>query len=251
MTMTILLACLLAQTGHRAGVDESPKNQDLRVHLLPGATVNTMSELEDSLTHSWAAAHQGTFTVRTDGKKGKWIKIRNCREMNQIDAKAADTRPADAWDALNAVSYWCRGLQAIPRAKSSKRSLLAEILAAKNPAAYIPASVVDIVNAGDLADKDPDIEASKKAHTSVSWAKFDPALKLGDVQAKDRIDFEGKDYVAAVSYYAAGDFNGDGIEDLLVEISIRSFDASQGDGAFFILTRTKPKGLLTVIETFR
>jgi hypothetical protein len=251
MNQTILVVLLMAQTASPAAVATTQKNHALPLRLLPGAVVKTMNELEDTLTHSWAAAGQATFTVRTGRKKGRWFKIGNCDEIGKIDAKATDTRPADAWDALNAVSRWCRALAAIKRAAPAKHSFLADVLRAKNPAPYLPASVVDIVNAGEEAEGDPDVEASKKAHASVSWAKLDPALKLADVQTKDRIRFEGKDYLASVSYYAAGDFNGDGIEDVLAEVSIRPFDASQGDGAFFILTRTNPKGLLTIIETFR
>jgi hypothetical protein len=210
-----------------------------------------MSQLEEASSRSWSAVWKDSFTVRPEEGPQKWVKIKSCAELSKIDVKATKTRPDDAWEYMAVRAGWCRALEVIKRASPAKESFLKDVLSAKNPAPYIPASVVDVVNAGEEAKSDPDVEASKKAHASVSWAKHDPALKLADAQAKDRIEFEGKDYVASVSYYAAGDFNGDGIEDVLVQISIRSFDASQGDGAFFILTRDKPKGLLTVIETFR
>lgn len=249
MKQALLVACLMAQAAPDGGLDATPNRNHLPVRLLAGAGVRTMSQLEHSLTGSWTSARQPPFTVRAEGSRS-WRKIRNCRELGRIDVKAADTRPEDAWDALNAVSAWCRGVRAIPRARASRQSFLAEILSADNPAAYLPGSVVDIVNAGESAERDPEIEADTKKHALVAWAELDRALRRAAVQTKDRVRFEGKDYLAFASFYAAGDFNGDGVEDVLLQVGIRPFDASRGDATFFIMTRTKSQGLLSVIETF-
>jgi len=249
MSPAILLAYLIAQApNHTAVTVKADKGQDRQVRLLPGAAVTTMSQLEESLSRSWLSVSKGSFTVRGEGKPRKWIKISNCADLKKIDVKAADTRPADAWQYLVGQADWCRALEVIKGAKPAKQSFLAEVLAAKNPAQFLPASVADEINGRD------DEEArqhGRSANASVSWVKSDPNLQPAEVQPKDRIELAGADYSAMVVYYATGDFNGDGIEDVLLEVSIRAFDASQGDGAFFIMTRTKPDGLLKVIEKLK
>ena len=246
MSIAILAACLVAQTATPAAVDtKATKGRDLPVRFLPGAMVTTMSQLDESLSHSWLSVSKGSFTVRGEQKPRKWIKISNCAELKKIDVKAADTRPADAWQYLVGQADWCRALEAIKRAKPSKQSFLAEPLAAKNPAQFLPASVADEINGGDDAEVR---QKRRSANALVSWAKSDPNLQPAEVQPKDRIELAGADYSAMIVYCATGDFNGDGIEDLLLEVSIRAFDASQGEGAYFIMTRTKPTGLLTVVE---
>jgi hypothetical protein len=246
MSLAILVACLVAQASNPAAMEgKTAKGQELQVRYLSGAMVTTMSQLEDALSRSWLSVSKGSFTVRGQEKPRRWIKISNCAELKKIDVKAADTRPADAWQYLVGQARWCRALEAIKRAKPSKRSFLAEPLAVKNPAQFLPASVADEINGRDDEEAR---QKGKSANASVSWAKSDPNLQLAEVQPKDRIELAGVDYSAMIVYYATGDFNGDGIEDLLLEVSIRAFDASQGDGAYFIMTRTKPDGLLKVIE---
>jgi hypothetical protein len=251
MSQSFLLVWILTQAAARPAIDAgSAKNQELPVRLLPGAMVATTSELQDCLTRSWSRAWDFTFTVKADDKR-KWTKIKNCAEMKRIDPKAATTRPNDAWDSLNAVADWCRAVEAILRARASKRSYIAEVLAAKNPAPFIPASVVDEINGVQPEDIGSDTSSGKSPRASLSWAKADPNLFLEEDQSKDAIGLQGKDWAGTVRYYARGDFNADGTEDVLLEVGIRAFDASQGEARFYIMTRTRPTGVLTVIEQLR
>jgi len=250
MKALVLLTCLAAQGALPAGTGANTKNAP-GVRLLPGAGVKNMSQLETAISRSWRMAWKDSFTVRRQDQPGKWVKVRSCKEFEKLDVKKAKTRPDDAWDFLVARAGWCRVLVTIQRASPAKQTFLESVLSSKNPATAIPGSVLDVVNAGKSTEKDPEVAAREQAHASISWAQLDPKLKPADTQPKDRLEFESKDYVAAVTYYAAGDFNGDGIEDVLLQVSLRPFDASQGAAAFFILTRNKPQGLLTVVRTFR
>jgi hypothetical protein len=209
-----------------------------------------MGQLEESLAGPWSSTWKDSITVRTEGTPRKWIKIKSCTELKKIDVMAADTRRPEDWGALRGRAEWCRVLETIKRFKPAKRSFLADVLAAKNPAQFIPASVSDEIN-GQADEAVDSASARNTDHASIAWTKSDPKLKLADDQTKDMIRLESSDYLANIAYYATGDFNGDGIEDVLLEVSIRAFDASQGEGAFFIMTRTKPDGLLKVIEKLK
>jgi len=248
MNPAILVACLIAQTPVPAATEAKAKStSDLDVTFLPGARVSTMKQLEDSLTQTWSPAWKDKFTIRPADGPRKWIKVKSCADIKGIDVKEADTRPATDWDFLVGRADWCRALEAIKGAKPAKRSFLAEALAARDPAQFLPASVVDDIN-GEAQVAGPEKPKSNPARSAISWAQSDHGLKLAEDQTKDCIRLEGSGYLATVVYYATGDFNGDGIEDVLLQVTMRTFDASQGEGRYFVMTRTKPNGVLTVVE---
>ena len=248
MNPAMLVACLIAQTPAPAATETKAKsNSDLDIRFLPGARVSTMKQLEDSLTQSWSPAWKDKFTIRPADGPRKWIKVKSCADIKGIDVKEADTRPATDWDFLIVRADWCQALDVIKRAKPSKRSYVAEVLAAKNPAEFLPASVVDGIG-GEAQATGQENQKASSARPAISWAQSDRGLKLAEDQTKDCIRLEGTKYVATVVYYDTGDFNGDGIEDVLLQVSTRAIDASQGEGRYFIMTRTKPSGVLTVVE---
>jgi hypothetical protein len=77
--------------------------------------------------------------------------------------------------------------------------------------------------------------------------QYDPELRI-QVHSKDEFTAKGDLWEANVALYARGDFDGNGIEELLLRKDGALLQGTYRDHCLFILTRTSNQGPLRVVR---
>lgn len=138
----------------------------------------------------------------------------------------------------------CNTLQYLKKAKLSKISYLHDFKLADDPLKNLPLTL------GYHLSSDEEV-ASARAK-GLSWKEFEPNAKV-EVKNPNNIsiviqDSEGEFAGTDISLLAWGDFNGDGIEDVLVSVTHLT-GASGHDFSIAAITKTSKDGKITQMMT--
>ncbi|WKE64621.1 hypothetical protein PVT67_13210 [Gallaecimonas kandeliae] len=94
-------------------------------------------------------------------------------------------------------------------------------------------------------------EDKAKAKSAKSWNAFSQIKKVDKINDHEAVFYDGSGGIQHLSVLATGDYNGDGIEDLVVNLNNSveggSFDASYA----FILTRRSKNAPLELLKVFK
>jgi hypothetical protein len=135
--------------------------------------------------------------------------------------------PADQRPLLFERTH-CRGLLWLREAKPSRQSFLGDL-------------PLDLATARSLPDNlIPALGAPRKQRPSRrSWKSADPKLGLmPEPPPRPGLYLRGRNYDARLFLYGRGDFDGDGIEDILVRRDGYAIGGSYQEFGLFLLTRT-------------
>ena len=87
------------------------------------------------------------------------------------------------------------------------------------------------------------------ASKGLTWSQLDPEVRFEpDSHHKEGLRVEGHLVSGYLGKWALGDFNGDGVEDVLLVRSMGPEGGSAFDITTFLLTRTRPGGAVTLLE---
>jgi hypothetical protein len=138
---------------------------------------------------------------------------------------AAD--PADQRPLLSQRTH-CRGLLWLRDAKASRQSFLGQLPLDLDTARTLPDAFV------------PALGAPRKPRPSRrSWRSADPKLGLmASPPPGAGLHLRGRNYQAHLSLYGRGDFDGDGLEDVLIRRDGNALGGSYQEFGLFLLTRT-------------
>jgi hypothetical protein len=171
-------------------------------------------------------------------KQGRNHPIRTC------DAYAAALKAG--WSAENNAQmmtegFFIRGcdlVRLVLSAKPSRVSYLADLKLDASALAVLPPSIDDFNENSDAVTK------AEKAGRSLK--QFNPALKVADADpGKFAVQDETSRYVLEIVAY--GDFDGDGVEDVLLFQGSYAVGGSMHAYSPVILTRTRPTGVLSTV----
>jgi hypothetical protein len=148
--------------------------------------------------------------------------------------------------ALEYTLLRCRGLALAAKAKPARVSFVRDVLAAAEPGDALPADLALAISREEAA------AVKRASRAGRSWRALDKKLSFAETPADERarrmLRFQGDGVGGVLEWWAAGDVDGDGMEDLLVH------RVGGPDGGtlqvldLFVLTRTTPKGVLRVIK---
>ena len=116
-----------------------------------------------------------------------------------------------------------------------------------------PGEVLPAALAAAFSDEDAE-RLAQAARAGRSWRDFDKALRFEAAPNEARgheleVRTEGDE--GYLQWWATGDFNADGYEDVLVFRSLGATGGTIADPAAFVLTRAQPRGVLQVLERLR
>lgn len=83
----------------------------------------------------------------------------------------------------------------------------------------------------------------------LSWKAREPALKIAS-SGPDQILIETAEGYVRIDCYARGDFNGDGVDDLLLRVNSYPKQGTYASIRLFLLTRNAPLEILRVLREF-
>jgi hypothetical protein len=134
----------------------------------------------------------------------------------------------------------CRALELLQSARPSRRSALGETPLLPR---FLPPTL------GFLPSEESHRRASVAQARGLSWKDTEPDLRVTS-STPDQTVIETPAGYVRLEWYARGDFNGDGIEDLLVRVASYAKQGTYARIRLVLLTRTAPDEILRVLREF-
>lgn len=169
-----------------------------------------------------------------------------CQPMDADDeGDSSPTELSDSdWNIYDEYLVGCRAVVVIQKAKPARVDYLGSFPLDNARLAEIPAAVMPTPS--DEEEK----RLTKASARGVSWKKWDRRIHVTKTH-HGGITVESSDTNCFLSVYGRGDFNGDGIEDVLLWRSGGGQDGTWGSSAGFVLTRRSPHGGVEIVKIIR
>ena len=202
------------------------------VEVWPGLVEGT----PDDLALAWRAPWlNGTFVLK-DGRVTDRAdrRLLSCADLDGIQAD--DVQLGPAWEHYNFTekSIRCRALALVRRAAGAPVGYMADVVSSNDPGDLLPAAMAPAAN------------------QAASWRAADPTLTFDRAAARadHRELVVGGTYRGRMTWWASGDFNGDGIADALVFLNLARTSNPDAPNIMraFVLTRRQLHGPVTVLH---
>jgi hypothetical protein len=211
------------------------------VQLWPGITEETTpSPLAIAWTATWL---NGGFALEPGKLPGH--KVREPASCADLEGVAeTDVVLGPGWEHYNfrEKSVRCRVMGRLRTATAARAGYVRDLVTSDDPGDVLPAAVAPAPGASAVAGR--------------TWRAVDPTLKFDRDGARagfHELIVHGA-YRGRLTWWAAGDVDGDGLEDVVMFSNL----APSGDGSSgtpnvmraFVLTRRQPSGPVTIVERF-
>ena len=174
----------------------------------------------------------------TDGKKVG--EVNNCEEFFKAYYKKWEPMSTIDRGPYGLTGLYCFASREILNAKPSLKSFISKLKMDRNIARLLPAEVGMIISRDD--------ERKLANHKNWSWAKFDQ-IRGGSGKGYE-VKLDSSYAVHFVDKVATGDFNGDGVEDIMLLIRHGVKQGTYASFDLFICTRNKTLGPLSVLKKY-
>ncbi|MBL8482691.1 MAG: hypothetical protein JNJ60_10870 [Rhodocyclaceae bacterium] len=164
----------------------------------------------------------------------------DCASLLALRGAGYEPRGNWAFAAERAEGARCLALSALRGARAARLSQVADFRLDGHAAALLPAALAVSFS------RDQAAAALRAAQGGVSWQDWQPALSAR--AEGDRLVITDDVSRAVVRLYARADFDGDGIEDLLVAVDEAATSGSYENTRLWLLTRRDPGGVLSVLR---
>jgi hypothetical protein len=199
--------------------------------------------LDKPLEQSWTMFERKTQTRHA---------ANTCRQLLALDATSEpmdvneDGSPPTAliendWNVYTGYLLGCRVLIAIQNAKPSRVDYLGTFTLDNASLKAIPAAVIP-------TPSDEEEQRLKKASArGVSWKRWDRRIHVTKTD-RGTVIVDSPDTHCFLTVEGRGDFDGDGVEDLILYRSGGGQEGSWNSAGAFILTRRSPHGRVEVVK---
>lgn len=214
--------------------------------IVNDAPIKKFDEWSQRLSETW---HLGTYkpSFRLAGKAGRKVTVDTCDGLFKADAADTKLSPDESFNVYRAWAQSCYASKVMASAKKAKVSHLSDFKLDKKWVGELPARLSLTISKDDQRRIDSVVarHGGLVEATDVASMKFKNTDKVQQVTVTDksggvvRIDLVGK-----------GDFNGDGIEDLLVATTDSIDGGDYQSLGLYTLTKTKPNAAMMVIRQF-
>jgi hypothetical protein len=206
-----------------------------------GFEVQWTSELaladQSKATQRLHAPFDSPVTLRHAGQS---VQSPNCASLLQYrDSGFTPTSDRDT-QVVQSLAVDCLAIQALQHAKSARVSFLRTFRLDPEALGLLPADLAPVISA---EERESNRTAAAKG---LSWKQFDPA-------ATATVEGEALSVVAAdtrtiVKIYGRGDFNFDGIDDVLVRVDTAALHGSYRSSRLLLLTRIRANAPIWTIR---
>ncbi len=198
--------------------------------------IKKFDNIQKMLTMKW----YGEFSIVKAAKPDNLIRIATCQEYFPFKGEDIYAIPEMNNAALMYITVLCEATRIISNGNPSKKSFLDTIVFDKHLPEHLPPQMAQIIS----TEESKRIMANKKI---TSWAQVDPVLK-----AKKLSPYHIKYFIEGGSeelqLVAKGDFNHDGIEDMLIQINDAVEGGSYSATRLFLLTRLTEHGKIKLLQ---
>lgn len=212
----------------------------LAVQVYPGLMISSPAQAPEALAREWGEVlelREGHHPDRTDRE------IDRCTETEGVEMGDLTVVVTVDYYAAQAQLLRCRALRMLTRARPARVSHVRDVFTTKALGGVLPADLAPAISPDEAESY------ARAGREGLSWRKVDPKVRFEpDANRKHEVDVQGDAVHGDLEWWALGDFNGDGFEDVLVLRTMSPEGGSAVDMAAFLLTRTRPGGVLTVLE---
>lgn len=191
----------------------------------------------DALPARLSRPFEHSVTVRKDQQTAA---ISNCAAYLAETRKGFRASNDQDLRRLQFVGADCRALDLLAAARPARRSALA-------------GAVLDPRFLPPVLSFLPSAESRKRAladqSKGLSWKDSEPDIKVSS-SGPDLTAVETATGLVRIEWCARGDFNGDGVEDLLVRVASSARQGTYARIRLFLLTRSTPREVLRVLHEF-
>lgn len=235
------LICIVLAKGVCAG------DLSLAVYISPRLGVSSLEAIGEAVTELFSDPFK--VTIHRNGKKLEGV-IASCQNYIEQSDATLDAGTNQENQILQSMGVRCLALYKLATVKQAKKSLIPAQLDSMTVAQFPPQ--VAILVADDEIQR-----AEVAAARGQSLADFEKGVTVRAGRAKDtkvkpgrhdQLAVFGHGWLADLTIYARGDFDGDGFEDILLRRDGRVSVGTYGTSDLFVLTRTKSEGPLRVLE---
>lgn len=209
-----------------------------RVRWSPALKLKSISDIDARLHRSFGDVFEGTV-------HGQPVTIRNCGDyLANAREGFAVTGGELAAKVLRADAVDCVALEALRSARPAATSYLREFQLNSAALAKLSPILAPAVSNEKIA------EARHAAEEGESWRQFVPAAHAKPLLKPGVLDVTQPDWDATITEYGRGDFNGDGVDDLLVRADYAATKGTYRNARLFLLSRKSEAGILEVIKEY-
>jgi hypothetical protein len=191
--------------------------------------------------HIWPGDDEGLPLSKGMGEAREETSAVNCIELERLVADGFEGIGSNGFGLQLNIQALCRGIEAMRRAQPAERSYLREFLLDEEAIHLLPA----------MADISPSCDYQCRQWVAnerrIPLSRFEPVIRV-IVKSDERIRIRTIDWVSIVTILGRGDFNGDGLDDLLVMINGGSMSGTWGGAELYLLSRDAPDAVLFVAE---
>lgn len=218
----------------RAAPPAAPAPAARGAEVWPGLAEGTAGDLALAWQAPWL---NGTFVLK-DGHAPDRAERRlvSCADLDGIQAD--DVQLGPVWERYNFMqqSIRCRALALTRRASAPRASYLQDVVSSNDPGDLLPAAMAP----------------GGGATNARSWRAVDPTLAFdrGAARADYRELVVRGAYRGRMTWWASGDFDGDGIADALVFLNLARTADPDAPNVMraFVVTRRQAGGPVTVLQ---
>jgi hypothetical protein len=187
---------------------------------------------------------------RVDQKSGQRQEARTCRDLlhttwepTEVSDSGAPPEPVDEidWHAFVEQRVACRTLAAVQKARPALVDNLGAFSLDNARLKDIPAAVIPTPSPWE--EKQLQTATARGA----SWKRWDRKAHV-TLSLDDRIVVQGSDTISWLAVRGRGDFDGDGIEDLVLSRIGSGREGTWASSAAFVLTRRSPQGKVQIVK---
>jgi hypothetical protein len=184
-------------------------------------------------------AFEDEFSVTKDHRP---VVVKNCADYLGLGS-SFDPPDEQTWQVLKSAGIECLALRALASARPSRSTFLDAFKLDEKSVEVLPPSLGAVVSTDDQKR----VQAAESE--GKSWLAFTPGLRAAP-NPGGGLHVRLPGWEMLLKEYARGDFDGDGIEDVLVRDEISGTTGTYADVRLLVLTRTSAGAMLRVAKQY-
>lgn len=201
----------------------------------PGLGLRALDQLPARMQLEWADSLQ---VVRASDVSQSAV-MNDCASYSRLRSLGYEPRDDQSFGVMQNYGAICRTLELLARAKPSTDAPLTHLLAAPDVVWRLPPMLGPKVSPVDVERR------TAAAKAGLSWGELDPALAVEE-QSDTRVKLSNAGEHTRIELLAAGDFDGDHRQDVLVQATSYGDEGSWAEIGLWLLGQQQAGPLRTL-----
>lgn len=204
---------------------------------------------QDLLSAHWKVEDEDvSFDVQN--KKGDKLHVDNCTALFKAD-QAGLTQPMHgSWKIYRAWAKNCYAVRALADAKAADQSFVDDFAMTEENVRALPVDLAFMVSNDDIRHMKKIRKNGGNLGDYIGKATVSRGLKTGDGPSRYSVVRDQYGGVQALRLVARGDFDHDGVEDLMISTATSLTGGSYEAYGLYVVTRKKPDAPFELVQRF-